>query len=90
MSHQDSAPLLCGTSAGYMRHLRARETPCEDCKAAHSLYMKLWRARPGNMQRVTDANEARRRAQARLARMHPTQYRLLYQEERQKQREQGH
>lgn len=87
MSNHDSSPLLCGTSAGYIRHIRAGEKACEECRAAHTLYMRLWRAR-GGMAATSAVNEARRRAQARLARMHPALYRQLYQEERAKQREQ--
>lgn len=88
MTHQDSAPLLCGTRAGYIRHVRAGEPPCEDCKAAHTLYMRLWRARGGRA-KSNAVQSARGKAMHRLARMHPTDYRALYREERQKQRDQG-
>jgi hypothetical protein len=84
VSHQDSAPLLCGTNAGDVRHVRARETACDDCRAAHTLYVRLWRAR-GGMELGRAINSARRRALTRLARMHPTEYRALYQEERNRQ-----
>lgn len=76
MTH-DPAPLLCGTNAGYIRHIRASETACEECRAAHTLYVRLWRARGGHPIAL-----ARARAMARLARMHPEQYRALYLEER--------
>ena len=85
MSH-DSAPLLCGTAAGYIRHIRAKETACEECRAAHTLYVRLWRAR-GGMAKTRAQNSARQRALSRLARMHPTEYRALYTEERQRDNE---
>ena len=87
MSSHDSSPLLCGTSAGYIRHVRAGESACEECRAAHTLYMRLWRAK-GGMARSSAVTSARARAMARLSRMYPTAYRALYQEERAKQREQ--
>lgn len=80
MTH-DSAPLLCGTAAGYIRHIRAGETACDDCRAAHTLYVRLWRAR-GGMTKQRASTSARGRALSRLARMHPTDYRALYLEER--------
>jgi hypothetical protein len=83
MTHDDSAPLLCGTAAGYIRHIRARETACEDCRAAHTLYVRLWRAR-GGMESTRLSSTARSRALVRLGRMHPTEYRALYLEEREK------
>jgi hypothetical protein len=81
-----SSPLLCGTAAGYIRHIRAKETACDDCRAAHTLYVRLWRAR-GGMAKTRAVSSARQRALARLARMHPTLYRALYLEE--KAREKG-
>jgi hypothetical protein len=83
MSHDNSAPLLCGTHAGYIRHVRARESACEDCRAAHALYVRQWRAR-GGMASSQAINSARQRAMARLARMYPTAYRALYREERER------
>lgn len=77
MTH-DTAPLLCGTRAGYIRHVKAGEPACDDCRAAHTLYMRLYRARGGHAY-----DSARQRALSRLARMHPTEYRALVAEERQ-------
>jgi hypothetical protein len=76
-----TTPLLCGTSAGYLRHIRAGTPACDECKAAHTLYMRLWRAR-GGMVSTRQYAEARARALARLARNHPAEYRQLYREER--------
>lgn len=81
MTHQDSAPLLCGTEAGYQRHVRAGEIACDDCKGGHALYMRLWRAR-GGMARSRAFRDARGRALSALARRHPNEYRELYLRER--------
>lgn len=77
------SPLLCGTAAGYIRHVRAGEKACEECRAAHTLYVRLWRAR-GGMKNTREQSSARQRALSRLARMYPNHYRALYAEERQK------
>lgn len=37
----------CGTYAGYQRHRKRKETPCEPCKAALATYMDDWRHRTG-------------------------------------------
>jgi hypothetical protein len=81
MTAHDPAPLLCGTSAGYIRHVKAGEIPCEECRAAHTLYMRLWRSRTGNnsQHRYTRARE---RAVRRLIAQHREEYRALYREER--------
>ena len=39
----DFAP--CGTEGGYKRHLRRRESTCEDCRAAHTHIVAASRAR---------------------------------------------
>ena len=33
----------CGTHAAYVRHLRHKETPCEQCRLAHNQYMRTMR-----------------------------------------------
>jgi len=76
MTH-DPAPLLCGTRAGYLRHIRAREPACDECNGANTLYMRLYRART---QRRYET--ARSRALTRLAQNHPDEYRAYYREER--------
>jgi hypothetical protein len=76
-----------GTAAGYIRHVRAGESACDDCRAAHTLYVRLWRAR-GGMKNTREQKSARQRALSRLARMHPTHYRALYLEERAKEEQQ--
>jgi hypothetical protein len=80
MTAHDDAPLLCGTYAGFQRHLRANETPCEECKAARTLYVRQWRER-GGMTRTRQYNAARGRALTRLAANHRAEYRALYREE---------
>lgn len=81
MSHDDAAPLLCGTYAGYLRHVRAKESPCEECRAANTLYMRLWRARTGNRSGHL-YSRAREAAVRRLIAAHHDEYRELYTEER--------
>lgn len=76
MTH-DPAPILCGTRAGYTRHLRNGETPCEECKGANTLWQRLYRARTGRQYET-----ARSRALTRLAQKHPDEYRAIYREER--------
>lgn len=33
----------CGTTGGYMRHRRRRETPCDECSAAQRAYWREYR-----------------------------------------------
>jgi DNA-binding NarL/FixJ family response regulator len=33
----------CGTRGAYLRHIRAAEPTCDDCKAAHREYTRTWR-----------------------------------------------
>lgn len=70
-----------GTYAGYQRHIRAGDTPCDECRTANTLYVRAWRAR-GGMASTRAASNARARALARLARMHPSDYRALYLQEK--------
>lgn len=81
MSADDGAPLLCGTHAGYIRHIKRGEPVDEECRAANTLYMRLWRARTGNgsQHRYTRAREA---AVRRLIAAHRDEYRAAYREER--------
>lgn len=32
-----------GTEAGYARHMRAKERPCDSCRKAHNEYFRLWK-----------------------------------------------
>jgi hypothetical protein len=81
MTAHDPAPLLCGTHAGYIRHVKAGETACEECRAANTLYMRLWRARTGNNSQHL-YTRARERAVRRLIAAHREEYRAAYREER--------
>ena len=36
---------VCGTYSGYMKHIRAEETPCYPCKAARAEYTREYRKR---------------------------------------------
>lgn len=77
-----TTPLLCGTYAGYIRHVKVTgDTPCDDCRAAATTYQRVWRSNPANRARESARREARRRALSRLAAMHPTEYRTLYRAE---------
>lgn len=42
-SHMRAHNAECGTVAGYHRHYRAGETPCEWCRAAQNDYRREWR-----------------------------------------------
>lgn len=59
----------CGSNRGYYAHLRAGGKPCSRCKQAHADH-------------YVESNAARARALARLARLHPADYRRLVAEER--------
>ena len=71
-----------GTYAAYQRHRKAGLPPCEECRAAATEYAReRRRASTQVRKREMDLDAARRRAWVRLARMHPTQFRVLYAEE---------
>lgn len=36
---------LCGTTAGYTRHKRLKESPCDPCRAANAEYQRAWWAK---------------------------------------------
>lgn len=54
---------------------------CPECRAATTAYMREYRQRPGKAEQNRAMAEAARRAQRRLAKMHPAMYRALYLEE---------
>lgn len=71
MSAAKAAPVTrpqCGTDAGYFRHYRADERPCEPCRAAHIAIN-------------ADRDAARQRAHTRLASEYDRRWRELYAEE---------
>ena len=74
---------LCGTYSGYQKHRRRGEQPCTDCRAASREYMRDYRRTNGETyRRELDRNNARHRAQVRLAEMFPQEFaRLLLEEQ---------
>jgi hypothetical protein len=73
----------CGTDAGYQRHLRHGEQPCEPCKAATTAKQREFRRNnPDAYQREKDRNAARGRALERLADEYPERFGVLLDEER--------
>lgn len=72
----------CGTQSGYQAHGRRGEPRCEPCKKAHREYVAAWRrAYPRTQQHESEKQLARNRALRRLARLHPGEFRTLYDEE---------
>jgi hypothetical protein len=78
---------MCGTNAGWFRHYRANEPPCDPCRFAHNRVTaehQSRRRRDSPEKRAADAllSKAQTRAQRRLAAAHPDEYRALIDEER--------
>lgn len=65
----------CGTYAGYARHHRQGEAPCDPCRDAAREYQRAYRATHSG---TTDANRRgnrlRWKAMAELRRRHPGEY----------------
>ena len=72
----------CGTYAGYQRHKKFGETPCQRCRDANAAYVREWRSDPDNRARTQAANNARQRALQRLADEYPKRFLELLNEER--------
>lgn len=73
-----------GTVAGYARHYRAGERPCDKCRAAQAEYAKGRRAKDEAGRDKTQRAaylRARRRAAATLARRHAQEFRDLVRRE---------
>ena len=69
---------LCGTPKGYKRHLRAKEEPCDPCRAATAAYVAERRAAtPGHRVRAARAAAARRVAMRQLMTLHTREYASL-------------
>lgn len=84
------AVAACGTRAGYMRHKRRGEEPCEPCAEANRAYFRAWRrTHPDVYKRRHSQGAARGRALTRLAQEQPGRYRALYGEELRRQRREG-
>jgi len=73
--------LECGTYAAYQRHIKRGERPDTKCRKAAAEYSRRRRQNPEVRRRQVAQDTARTRALSRLAKMHPAQYRVLYEEE---------
>ena len=74
-----------GTGAGYQRHRRAGETPCQECRAARAAYIREYRTRHPHF--VVEQREnvaAHGRALTRLKTRHREEFTRLYKEEKRK------
>jgi hypothetical protein len=49
-----------GTDAGYNRHRRRREPPCDECRSAHSAAVTKWRNDMTDSQRVMYRKQRKR------------------------------
>ena len=73
---------VCGTDAGYQRHRRAGEDPCDPCKEARRNYVRSHRAKRGGIADSSRRLErARGRAHVRLSEMYPRVFARLLAEE---------
>ena len=81
----------CGTPAAYMRHIKAKQKPCEPCRLAWNAYQVDRRQDPdirmADREQNRDSRIARYRALTRLAELHPKDFRALNAEERQRLRD---
>lgn len=68
-----------GTYAGYQRHIKVKQVPCPDCRAAASGYQKERRKDPVHLQQHRDQVKARDLAIRALRVMYPEQYKELRQ-----------
>lgn len=72
-----------GTYAGFMRHYRRKETPCEPCRQARNTYMARYReSHPDAYDYDKRMTNARSRALWRLAKQYPQEFRKFFDEER--------
>lgn len=72
-------PAECGTNAGYFRHYRAKEKPCEPCRKAHSADAR--RRYLASQDERQAALRARSKAHGRLAQQFQVEYLELLVEE---------
>lgn len=76
-------PAPCGTPGGYIRHVKAAEIPCDDCREGHRRYMQEYRKRrPEKREADIAMLHARRRAERRLIALHLAEFDVLVEEER--------
>lgn len=70
-----------GTTSGYYAHRRLQEGPCEECRAAISMYSRDYRKKNG-AERDRESDKVRRLALARLRDKHRDEYEMLVAEVR--------
>lgn len=79
---QQASDDRCGTYAGVSAHHSRDEQLCGPCREAGAAYMAQWRRdHPRSHGFEMDKQAARNRALRRLARLHPAELRVLYDEE---------
>lgn len=72
----------CGTNSGYTAHGVRREPACADCKRAHAEYANArYRDRADVRAASSRQSSIRAKALARLAALHPKDFRRLLNEE---------
>ena len=68
----------CGTYGAYQAHRRRKEPIDDACRAANTAYKTRWRANnPAGLHNEMDRARARARAQRKLAKRHPDEFREL-------------
>ena len=74
----------CGSTAAYQQHFKAKEEPCDLCRAANTIYMRERRAvKPEYRKNSARASRVRQAALRRLAERHPEEFDALLEEARQ-------
>lgn len=68
----------CGTTAGWGRHQRHDERPCDACARAKAEYDKRWSSAPRRRQIERLNATAQGRALRELSKRYPDEYRQLY------------
>lgn len=74
-----------GSDAGYQRHVKRGEVPCDECKRARAAKMREYRSDPTVRAQTNAENSARAKAVWRLAALHRQEYAALVREEMAKQ-----
>lgn len=71
-----------GTVAGWHRHRKAKEQPCDKCREAYNAYHRELRAKdPKHKVRTRHYQRAKQAAWRELARRHPAEFSALFQVE---------
>ena len=73
----------CGTTAAYQQHIKAKEEPCDPCRAANTTDMGERRAaNPAYQENNARTGRVRRAALRRLAERHPEEFNTLLEDAR--------